>query len=187
MERSPSAVSNPPPALWASRAARQEGREVHEPHLRFSVATVVFVVSIVLLYLCIDATVDSISALTEQTSLTPLFVGLVLLPIPNCDFAPISLAADDFLEQTMRYTVGRSVQTALLVEPLVVLLAWWTGVADVTLAFDGFEVVSLFTTILLLNFLMVDARVHWIHGILLLADWVLIGIAAYFTSSESLK
>lgn len=175
------------PTLWASRVNRQDRNEVHGPQLHFATAIILFAVTIVLLYLCIDATVDSVTALTEQTPLTPMFVGLILLPIPNCDFAPISLAVDNFLEQTMRYTVGRSVQTALLVEPLVVLIAWWAGIGDVTLAFDGFEVVSLFTTILLLNFLMVDAKVHWVHGILLLADWILIGIAAYFVSSESLK
>ncbi|TPX18049.1 uncharacterized protein E0L32_011868 [Thyridium curvatum] len=178
------------PPLWSERAARQlppESNEICGPQLHFAVALFVFAASIVLLYFCIDATVDSVKALTEQTSLTPMFVGLVLLPIPNCDFAPISLAVDNYLEQTMRYTVGRSVQTALLVEPMVVLLGWWTGLGEVTLAFDGFEVVSLFTTILLLGFLMVDAKVHWVHGLLLLADWVLIGIAAYFVSSDSLK
>ncbi len=87
----------------------------------------------------------------------------------------------------MKYTVGRSIQIALLVEPLVVLMAWGMGVGGVTLAFDGFEVVSLFTTILLLNFLVVDAKVHWVHGVLLLADWVLIGIAAFFVSAEPLN
>ena len=60
------------------------------------------------------------------------------------------------------------------------------GVAEVTLALDGFEVVSLFTTIMLLGFLMVDAKVHWVHGILLLSDWILIGIAAYFVRPESI-
>lgn len=159
-------------------------QEIHGPQLDLPVAAALFAASIVLLYFCIDATVSSISALTEQTSLTDTFVGLILLPIPNCDFAPISLAVDDQLEQTMKYTVGRSIQTALLVEPAVVLLAWALRIPDVTLAFDGFEVVSLFTTILLLNFLVVDAKVHWVHGILLLADWVLIGIAAYFVHPQ---
>jgi Ca2+:H+ antiporter len=104
--------------------------------------------------------------------------------MPNCDFAPISLAVDDRVEQTMNYTVGRSIQTALLVEPAVVLLAWIMQVQNVTLAFDGFQVVSLITTILLLNFLVVDANVHWIHGMFLLADFALIAIAAYFVMPE---
>ncbi|KAM7214884.1 vacuolar calcium ion transporter [Rhypophila decipiens] len=168
--------------VWASRQLVQlpvavsptrRIQHIKGPQLAFPVAILVFAVSILLLYFSIDATIDSIEALTEATNLTPTFVGLILLPIPNLDFAPISLAVDNYLEQTMRYTVGRSIQTALLVEPLVV-----------TLAFGGFEVVSLFTTILLLGFLMVDAKVHWVHGILLLSDWVLIGIAAYFVDKE---
>lgn len=187
---SPDAENNSRPPNSRARTVRTDplnSDEIRGPQLLFPVAIFVFATSIVLLYFCIEATVDSIEALTEQTPLTPMFIGLILLPIPNCDFAPISLAVDNFLEQTMRYTVGRSIQTALLVEPLVVLLAWWTGVGDVTLAFNGFEVVSLFTTVLLLGFLVVDAKVHWVHGILLLSDWILIGIAAYFVSPESLK
>jgi calcium/proton exchanger cax len=104
--------------------------EVKSPHLHLGVATGVFAVTIVLLYFCVNATVDNISALSQHR-LSETFVGLILLPIPNCNFAPISLAFDDSLEQTMKYTVGRSIQTALLVEPMVVLLAWWTGVSDV--------------------------------------------------------
>ncbi|KAG6367369.1 hypothetical protein INS49_001558 [Diaporthe citri] len=187
--RSVSFIQSPVPlsnqsAVAVSAYENGDDDEIHGPQLDLPVAAALFAASIVLLYFCIDATVNSISALTEQTSLTDTFVGLILLPIPNCDFAPISLAVDDQLEQTMKYTVGRSIQTALLVEPAVVLLAWCLSIPDVTLAFDGFEVVSLFTTILLLNFLVVDAKVHWVHGILLLADWVLIGIAAYFVHPQ---
>lgn len=164
------------------RNMEKDDKEIHGPQLDLPVAALLFTATIASLYFCIDGTINSISALTENTPLGDTFVGLILLPIPNCDFAPISLAIDDQLEQTMKYTVGRSIQTALLVEPFVVLLAWGLHVPDVTLAFNGFEVVSLFTTILLLNFLVVDAKVHWVHGILLLADWVLIGIAAYFVN-----
>jgi len=159
--------------------------EILGPQLHLAVATAVFAAAAVLLFLCIDATVDSLSAMTgeDQAGLSPTFVGLILLPVPNYDFAAVSLAADDYLGQAFKYTVGRSIQTALLVLPLVVLMAWGMHVdGGVSLALDGFEVVSLFTTILLLNFLVVDAKVHWVHGVLLLADWVLIAIAAYFVS-----
>lgn len=139
----------------------KEDSEIHGPQLHFGIAVALFLTTIVLLYFCIDFVVDSINELTATTQLSELFVGLILLPIPNLDFAPISLAVDDRLEQTMKFTVGRSIQTALLVEPLVILIAWGMGVEGVTLAFGGFEIVSLFTTILLLNFLVVDGKVHW--------------------------
>lgn len=79
--------------------------ELHGPHLHGAVATFVFVVTIVLLYFCIDATVGSIYALTTQKGLSETFVALILLPIPNCDFAPISLAIDDCVEETMKVRV----------------------------------------------------------------------------------
>jgi Ca2+:H+ antiporter len=184
----PSSVDSqdlPKPIFPVQDVVEPKKTKILGPHLRFDVAVFVFVVTIVLLFFCIDGMVNSVSALMKNKALSETFVGMILLPIPNCDFAPISLAVDDSLEQTMKYTVGRSIQTALLVEPMVVLIAWWINVSDVTLAFDGFEVVSLFTTILLLNFLVIDAKVHWVHGVLLLADWVLIGIAAYFVTPEA--
>ncbi|KAI1843740.1 hypothetical protein JX266_009999 [Neoarthrinium moseri] len=171
------------PMLPGQKLSKDESdNEVHGPQLHFGVAMELFLTTIVLLYFCIDFVVNSISTLTATTQLSTMFIGLILLSIPNCDLAPIPLAVDNRLEQTMKFSVGRSIQTALLVEPLVVLIAWGMGVEGVTLSFGGFENVSLFTTILLLNFLVVDGKFHWIHGILLLADWALIPIAAYFMS-----
>lgn len=150
------------PILPGQKSSKdKKDNEVHGPQLHFGVAVVLFLVSIILLYYSIDYVVNSISALTATTQLSEMFIGLILLPIPNCDFAPISLAVDNRLEQTMKFTVGRSIQTALLVEPLVILISWGLNVPGVTLAFGGFEIVSLFTTILLLNFLVVDGKVHW--------------------------
>lgn len=104
---------------------------------------------------------NSISAgvLTEHTSLTDTLAGLILLPVPKGDLAAISLVVDDELEQTVGYTVGRSIQTALLVEPAVVLLGRGLRIPDV-IVFHGLEVVSVLTIILLLNSLVVNARVH---------------------------
>ena len=99
----------PKPILSVPGAAEPENEEIRGPQLRFDVAAFVFTVSIVLLYFCIDGTVKSITALMEKRGLSEAFVGLILLPIPNCDFAPISLAVDDSVEQTMKYTVGRSI------------------------------------------------------------------------------
>jgi len=175
--RAAPSFDRPPPA------GGELDNEIHGPQLHLAVATATFAITIALLFLCIDATVDSLSVLTDGANLSPTFVGLILLPVPNYDFAAVSLASDDYLGQAMKYTVGRSIQTSLLVVPLVVLIAWGMQTpGGVTLALDGFEVVSLFTTILLLNFWAVDAKSHWVHGVLLLSDWILIAIAAYFVS-----
>ncbi|KAL1872993.1 hypothetical protein Daus18300_004134 [Diaporthe australafricana] len=148
--------------------------------LDFWVALFTFLATTVLLYFCVDYTINSIDALTSGSELSLTFVGLILLPILNCDFTPIISAMHDDMNATMDYTVGRSIQTALLVTPFTVLLAWWLDIEDVTLVFDGFEVVSLFATVLLLNLIISEGKNNWVMGVLLLADWALVAIAAFF-------
>lgn len=131
------------------------------PELDFRVALFTFLATTVLLYFCVDYVINSIDALTSRTELSPTFVGLILLPILNCDFTPIISAIHDDMSATMDYTVGRSIQTALLVTPFTVLLAWWLSIEGVTLVFDGFEVVSLFATVLLLNLIISEGKNNW--------------------------
>ncbi|KAK3317354.1 hypothetical protein B0T19DRAFT_362731, partial [Cercophora scortea] len=151
-----------------------------KPRLHLAVALFVFVTTTVLLYFAVDFVVGSIDALTSQTPIPKTFVSIILLPIPNCDFAAIKLAVNDRLDDAMDCTIGKCLQSALFVTPLAVLIAWGLGVEGVTLVFDGFEVVSLFAAIMLLNFLMTEDKVSWIQGVLLLADWGLIALAAFF-------
>lgn len=131
------------------------------PELDFWVALFTFLATTVLLYFCVDYVINSIDALTSGTELSLTFVGLILLPILNCDFTPIINAMKNDMNATMDYTVGRSIQTALLVTPFTVLLAWWLGIEGVTLVFDGFEVVSLFATVLLLNLIINEGKNNW--------------------------
>ncbi|KID98952.1 calcium/proton exchanger, partial [Metarhizium majus ARSEF 297] len=153
-----------------------------EPRLHLVTAILLLAGSTVLLYYHIDYSVQSIEALTKAIHLSKTFVGLVLFPLANVDYHPIMLAINGKLGQTVTQTVGKSIQTALLVMPCIVLVAWIWGLGEVTLVFNGFEVVSLFASVLLLNVLMVDAKLHWVQGILLMADWALIAIAAYFAT-----
>lgn len=140
---------------------KEEPEKYTEPSLHLMVALTTFVATTVMLYFCVDYMVNSISALIASSGLSNTFVGVILLPILNCDFTPIISAIYDEMNATMGYTVGKSIQTALLVTPLTVLLAWWLGIEGVTLVFDGFEVVSLFATVLLLNLIISEGKSSW--------------------------
>lgn len=138
-----------------------EDNEEPEPQLHILVAVATLFTAATLLFFCTDYMVNSIGALVEDTGLSTTFVGLILLPIPNCDSAPITVAIRDMLDSTLDYTVVKSIQTALLVLPFTVLLGWWLGIEEATLVFDGFEVVSLFATIILLNLIIGKGSSIW--------------------------
>lgn len=135
--------------------------EETDPQLHILVALATFLISAVLLFLCTDYIVNSIGALTQDLGLSTTFVGLILFPIPNCDILPIICAIGDEMDTTLDMTVVKSIQTALLVLPFTVLVGWGLGIEAATLVFDGFEVVSLFATIILLNLIIGEGRVIW--------------------------
>ncbi len=124
------------------------------------VLPVFLIIVVTMTAFCTQFAVDSIDALSQKANLSKTFIGLILLPILNNDFTPITRAIKDDLHQTMVYTIGKCLQTSLFVTPLMVIIAWCMHI-DLTLNFDGFEVVSLFSSVLLLNYLIIDGRSSW--------------------------
>lgn len=59
--------------------------------------------------------------------------------------------------------VGSSIQIALFVIPVLVLLAWALG-KPLSLLFDPFESVTLFLAVLLANYTMQDGQSNWLEG-----------------------
>lgn len=77
--------------------------------------------------------------------------------------------------------VGSSMQIALLVLPLMVMLSWFgVGSEAMTLDFDGFQVAVLFIAVLLVNYLIQDGESHWLEGVLLMATYLIIAVSAWF-------
>ena len=63
--------------------------------------------------------------------------------------------------------------------PLVIVIGWMAD-KDLTLAFDGFQVIVLFVSVLLVNYLIGDGKSHWLEGVLLQILYLIIAIAAWF-------
>lgn len=135
--------------------------ELCDPQLDIRVAVAAFLISTVLLFFCSEGVVNSISGLVEGSGLSSTFVGLILLPLPNCESEPVTVAIRDNLDDTLNYTVNKSIQTALLVLPGIVLLGWCLGKDEATLVMDGFEIVSIFATVILLNLIMGKSKSIW--------------------------
>lgn len=77
--------------------------------------------------------VESIDALTETGNIRETFVGLILLPIVGnaAEHATaVTVACKDKMDLTIGVAVGSSMQIALLVLPLIVVLGWIIGVED---------------------------------------------------------
>ncbi|KAI7657099.1 hypothetical protein KC318_g11947 [Hortaea werneckii] len=68
----------------------------------------------------------------------------------------------------------------------MVLLSWF-GVgqpADLTLSFDGFQVAVLFISIVVVNYVIMDGKSHWLEGIMLMVAYLIIAVMAWFYPAE---
>ncbi|KAJ6008076.1 hypothetical protein N7540_012052, partial [Penicillium herquei] len=157
--------------------------EEEQPQLSVTVAVLTLVISTALVAVCAEFMVDSIDALTATGNIGTTFVGLILLPIVGnaAEHATaVTVACKDKMDLAIGVAVGSSMQIALLVLPLIVVIGWCMGVDTMTLNFDGFQVILLFVAVLLVNYLISDGKSHWLEGVLLMMMYLIIAIAAWF-------
>ncbi|KAL3467397.1 sodium/calcium transporter [Aspergillus heterothallicus] len=160
-----------------------EEDEPEEPQLSVFVALLTLCISTAFVGICAEFMVDSIDALTEEGGISKTFVGLILLPIVGnaAEHATaVTVAIKDKMDLAIGVAVGSSMQIALLVLPFVVVLGWIMGKDDMTLDFDSFQVILLFVSVLLVNYLIADGKSHWLEGVLLMIMYLVIALAAWF-------
>ncbi|KKY13710.1 putative calcium proton exchanger [Phaeomoniella chlamydospora] len=151
------------------------------PELSVWVAFATLIISTVLVAICAEFMVDGINEISKSISKT--FVGLILVPIVGnaAEHATaVTVAIKDKMDLAIGVAVGSSMQIALLVLPLIVILGWITGHNDMTFFFDTFQIAVLFISILLVNYLIQDGKSHWLEGVLLMNLYVLIALACWF-------
>lgn len=161
---------------WELQAA-QEGDE--GPQLHFLVAIATLLISTAFVALCAECMVGSIGQITQSGGISAEFVGLILLPIVGnaAEHATaVTVACKDKMDLAIGVAVGSSMQIALFVIPLTVIVGWIVGNDNMNLNFDGFQVAVLFVSVLLVNYLLSDGKSFWLEGVLLMGLYLIISI-----------
>ena len=89
------------------------------------------------------------------------------------------VAMKNKMDLALGVAVGSSIQIATFALPFVVLVGWATGHAF-SLDFDPFIVLVLVISVIHANFVLNDARSHWLMGVQLIATYVLISIVMFY-------
>lgn len=166
---------------FEQQTARDQEEE-DEPQLHIWVAVFTLAAATVIIALCAEFMVDSIDAITSGPSsgVSAEFVGLILLPIVGnaAEHATaVTVACKDKMDLAIGVAVGSSMQIALLVLPLIIVLGWILGHDQMNLSFDGFQIAVLFVAVLLVNYIIGDGRSNWIEGVLLQSLYIIIAIS----------
>ncbi|CAG8840600.1 15727_t:CDS:2, partial [Racocetra persica] len=94
-------------------------------------------------------------------------------------YEAIKEAYDDKIDIAVSLILNTSVQMALLVTPLLVIIGWIVG-NPLTLDFNILEISVLAGAVLIVNFLVADNMATWLEGYMLIASYFLIAIAFFY-------
>ncbi|ROV89432.1 hypothetical protein VSDG_08674 [Cytospora chrysosperma] len=165
------------------RTTAADGEDDEEPEISRTSAILLLLVSTALVALCAEFMVDAIDGVVAGNSgLSEAFVGLILLPIVGNaaeHVTAVTVAVKNKMDLAIGVAIGSSIQIALFVTPLVVILGWIMN-KDMSLYFTLFETISMFVSAFIVNFLVLDGRSNYLEGSLLCAAYVIIALAAFF-------
>lgn len=143
---------------------------------------IVLLVSTIAVAIESELLVDSLEEATSYLGLTALFTGVIVVPIIGnaAEHATaVTVAMKNKMDLSVSVAVGSSLQIALFVAPVLVLAGVILG-QPMDLNFNTFELVAVVVAVLLANSVSSDGRSDWLEGSLLLATYVVLGLAFFF-------
>ena len=175
------------PLNASSISLRSDGSSKAKKHISRTSAIILLLVSTALVAVCAEFLVTSINYLVHNTSVSEAFIGLIILPIVGNaaeHVTAVTVASKNKMDLAIGVAVGSSIQIALFVTPVIVLLGWALN-KDMSLYFSLFETISLFVSAFIVNFLVLDGRSNYLEGALLIAAYIIIAVAAFFYPDSS--
>jgi Ca2+:H+ antiporter len=172
-------------SLFAGSYVPEEG-EAHPPPWQVGRSVLVLVATTAAIAWMSELLVGAIEPTAHAFGVSNVFVGVFVVAILGnaAEHATaITAALKNRMDLSLSIAIGSSVQVALFVAPVLVLLSLVLGPRPMDLTFpDGF-VLSVLLAVLITGQVAGDGRSDWLNGIQLLAAYLVLGLTFFFLPS----
>ena len=127
--------------------------------------------------------VGAVEETARQFGMNDVFVGVILVAlIGNAaeHSSAILLAGRNKMDAVITIAVGSSIQVALFVAPVLVLLSYLIAPTPMDLRFTSFEVVAVGISVWIMSLVAQDGESHWMEGVQLLAVYAILALAFFW-------
>jgi Ca2+:H+ antiporter len=127
--------------------------------------------------------VGAVAEASHVLGLTEVFVGVIVVAvIGNAaeHSTAVLVALKDQMDLALNIAIGSSIQIALFVAPVLVFASYLMPHGPMDLRFTAFEVLAVLASVLVVNMVAQDGESNWLEGALLLAVYLVLGLAFYF-------
>ncbi len=129
-----------------------------------------------------EVLVSATEIAVKSLGLTEFFVGLILVPIIGNaaeNSSAVLMAMRNRMDIALNIAVGSSIQIALFIAPVLVLLGRGFH-RPMDLAFTAMEVTSIALAVAVANSVMRDGESNWLEGIFLMLAYSVLAVAFFF-------
>ncbi len=154
--------------------------EAHKPNLKLWVG--VLIAATLAVAVESEFLVGTLEVASKQLGLSELFTGVIILPVIGnaAEHATaVTVALKNKMDLSLSVAVGSSMQIALFVAPLLVIIGALMG-QPMDLDFNNFELIAVAVAVFVANSISADGKSNWLEGTLLLATYVVISLSFYF-------
>jgi Ca2+:H+ antiporter len=167
-------------ALFSGSHAPKDGQSAPSPIGR---AAAVLAASTAVIAWMSEILVGSIQPAAQSLGLGSVFVGVFIVAILGnaAEHATaVTVALKDRMDLALSIAIGSSVQVALFVAPVLVLVSLVVGPRPMDLAFPAGLVLIVLLAVLISGQVAADGRSDWLKGVQLLAVYVVLGLTFFF-------
>ena len=127
----------------------------------------------------------ALEATSAQIGVTTFFLGITVLAVVGNAAEYVSavyFARKDRMDLVMNITVGSTIQIALLMAPVLVLVSYFMGKPMDLVFSNPLELIAIAGVAFAVNTIAHDGETTWFEGVLLLAIYALLGLAFFFVT-----
>ena len=127
----------------------------------------------------------ALEATAGALGLSTIFLGVIVLAVVGTAsdlFAAAWFARQDKMGLVLSICIGSTIQVALVVAPVLVLLSWALG-RPMTLVFENpLDLFAIAGSTFIVNAIAADGETTWFEGVLLIGVYVLLGLAFFYVA-----
>jgi len=127
--------------------------------------------------------VGAVHAASRTIGVSEVFIGVIVVAvIGNAaeHSTAVLVAMKNKMDLAMNIAIGSSIQIALFVAPVLVFVSYLVPDGPMDLRFTTFEVLAVGLAVGVVNLVAQDGESNWLEGALLLAVYLVLGIAFFF-------
>ncbi len=175
------------PDFFQSESSGQEEEHHHENRWPLRTALVVLIGASVGAAFMSEVLVGAAEATGEALGMSSVFIGVIFLAVIGGaaeSLSAIAMASKNKMDLSIGIALGSSIQIALFVAPLLVLLSLVVGPGQMNLAFGRGLIGALFLGVILGAMISGDGRSNWYKGVQLIIVYLIIALMFFFVPAS---